>query len=151
MRRFAFRLTPLLMLREIKEGQAARELRDALGAQHELELELSAAQSIAETARTKLENTKGKSVGAFDFAAALADFDRRLAAERSAGENLLKQAEKVEAARRVWEQAVREVKTVEKLREKAAQAFRKEESRKEQIQLDEVGTRIPVAPLSIHS
>jgi len=151
MKRFTFRLNPLLMLREIKEGEAARELRDALVAQQKLEVALNVAQGVAESARAKLENTEGRSIGALDFAAALADFDRKLAVERSAGESLRKQGEKVEAARRVWEQAVLELKTVGKLREKAANAHQREVSRKEQIQLDEVGMRFPKTIMSTQS
>jgi|GEM_PF-1829561 len=139
MNRFNFRLNPLLMLREMQETETARALREALASQQKLEVALSAAQSLSETARVNLDKTEGRKTGAVDFVAALADFDRKLAAERSAGEDLRKQAERVAAARRVWEQAVTELKTVAKLREKAAQLHRKEEARREQLQLDEVG------------
>lgn len=151
MKRFTFRLNSLLMLREIKEGEAARELRDALGAQQKLEVALNIAQGVAESARAKLENTEGRSIGALDFSAALADFDRKLAVERSAGEKLRKQVEKAEAARRIWEQAVLELKTVGKIREKAALAHQREVSRTEQSQLDEVGMRFPKTIMSSQS
>lgn len=151
MRRFNFRLNPLLMLREMKESEAARALRDALARQQTLEVALSVAQSLSEAARVNLDRTEGKRMGAVDFVGALADFDRKLSEERSAGENVRKQSERVASARQAWEQAVTELKTVGKLREKAAQVHRKGEARREQLQLDEVGARFAGTTMSTQS
>lgn len=148
MNRFNFRLNPLLMLREMQESEAARALRDALASQQRLEVALSVAQSFTEAARVNLDKTEGSRMGAVDFAGALADFDRKLAAECCAKEDVRKQSERVAAARRVWEQAVTELKTVGKLREKAARLHRKEEARREQLQLDEVGARFAGTSMS---
>lgn len=149
MRKFRFKLSGLLTLREMHEDAKAELLRMALQREKSLEEALVMATGNTEMSRAKLENLGGASVTAANYVSALADFEKKLAEERSAESELQRQRQTVQAARDAWSVAAMDVKTVQKLKDKASDLHMKVIRHKEQIQNDEAGARFSGTAFSI--
>lgn len=151
MKRFRFRLQSLLFLRELREAQAATVLAQKLEQQRRLEHELVQAQARSETARANLLQAKGKRFAPQDHSAALADFDRTVAQERSAEKALLVHTKILDQARLAWAEAGKELKAVNNLRGRAEDRHFQEATRLEQAEMDEAASRIAGASYSLPS
>lgn len=151
MRRFRFRLQSLLVLRELRESQAATVLAQKLEQQRCLEQALAQAQASSEVARANLLQTEGKRIAAQDHTAALADFDRMVAQERSAEKTLLAHAKELELARLAWAEAGKELKVVNNLRGKAEERHFHEAAHRDQAEMDAAAGRIAGASYSLLS
>jgi len=151
MKRFRFRLQSLLLLRELRESQAAHVLAQKLEHQKRLEQDLAQAQARSESARARLYQAEGKRFAAQDQAAALADFDRTLALEAASEKALQAHEKPLAMARQAWAEAGRDVKVVSNLKGKAEERHRHEAARSEQAQMDEAASRIVGGSLSVLS
>ncbi len=151
MKRFRFRLQSLLLLRELRETQAATVLAQKLEQQRRLEHELTQAQARSEAARANLLQTEGKRFAPQDHSAALADFDRTVALERTAEKAVLAHTKILEQARLAWAEAGKELKAVNNLRGRAEDRHIQEAARREQAQMDEAASRIAGASYSLLS
>ena len=151
MKRFRFRLQSLLFLRELRETQAATVLAQKLEQQRRLEHELVQAQARSEAARANLLQAEGKRFAPQDHSAALADFDRTVAQERSAEKALLAHTKILDQARLAWAEAGKELKSVNNLRGRAEERHFEEATRREQAEMDEAASRIAGASYSLPS
>lgn len=151
MKRFSFRLKGLLVLRELRETQAANLLAERLAHQGRLEQAWEQAQARAEAARANLWQAEGTRFGPHAHTAALADFDRRLADERAAQTAVQNHAKPLALARQAWAEAGRNVKIVSNLRAKAEERHLHQAARVEQAELDEAASRIVSASPSLLS
>ncbi len=151
MKRFCFRLQSLLLLRELRETQAATVLAQKIEHQRRLEHELVQAQARSELARANLLQAEGKRFAPQDHSAALADFDRTVAQERSAEKALLAHTKILDQARLAWAEAGKELKSVNNLRGRAEERHFQEATRREQAEMDEAASRIAGASYSLPS
>ena len=151
MKRFRFRLQSLVFLRELRETQAATVLAKKLEQQRRLEHELVQAQARSELARANLLQAEGKRFAPQDHSAALADFDRTVAQERSAEKALLAHTKILDQARLAWAEAGKELKSVNNLRGRAEERHFQEATRREQAEMDEAASRIAGASYSLPS
>lgn len=142
MKRFRFRLQSLLVLRELRETQAANALAQKLEQQRRLEQDLAQAQARSEAARAQLYQAEGKRFAPQDHSAALADYDRTLALENSAEKALQAHEKPLAMARQAWAEAGRDVKVVTNLRGRAQERHLQEAARIEQAEMDEAASRI---------
>jgi flagellar FliJ protein len=144
MRRFEFRLEPVL--RHKRRHEQAAELRLALAAAAE-----QAARSRVDELRLQLDRlAQEMSAGRTDSAGAwLARFERsdRLGAALRAAESVLAESVRAhEEAGRLRVRAGIEVEALQTLRTQQWEAHRREEQRHEQARLDETGLRGWVPP-----
>ena len=151
MKRFRFRLQSLLLLRELRETQAATVLAQKLEQQRRLEQELAQAQARSELARANLLQAEGQRFAPQDHAAALADFDRTVAQERSAEKALGAHTKILEQARLAWAEAGKELKAVTNLRGRAEDRHVQAAARREQAEMDEAAARIAGATYALLS
>ena len=151
MKRFRFRLQSLVFLRELRETQAATVLAQKIEHQRRLEHELVQAQARSELARANLLQAEGKRFAPQDHSAALADFDRTVAQERSAEKALLAHTKILDQARLAWAEAGKELKSVNNLRGRAEDRHFQEATRREQAEMDEAASRIAGASYSLPS
>jgi flagellar export protein FliJ len=151
MTRFRFRLQSLVLLRELRETQAATVLAQKLEQQRRLDHELAQAQARSEVARANLLQTEGKRFAPQDHAASLADFDRTIAQERGAEKALLAHARILEETRQAWAEAGKELKAVKNLRGRAEDRHFQDAARREQAEMDEAARRIAGASYSLLS
>ena len=151
MKRFRFRLQSLLLLRELRETQAATALAQKLEQQRRLERELAQAQARSEVARANLLQTEGKRFAPQDHAAALADFDRTISQERSKEKAVAAHAKILEETRQAWAQAGQALKAVKNLRGRAEDRHFLATARSEQVEMDEAARRIAGASYSLLS
>src|SRR4029078_9241117 len=136
---FKFRLQPLLRLRIAERDQRRAELANAIRAEEMLRGELR--KRADERAEPVQRGRKLKSPGSANVDALLQThrYERVLAAQSRRLETKTPQAQ-AEADRRrlVLVEAARQVRVLEKLRERQAAAHRREADRLETKQLDEV-------------
>ena len=135
---FHFRLQTLLRLRSAERDQRRADLAKAIRAEEMLRGEL---RSLAEQQAQAVEHgRKLKSPGSADidsllqahrYAVILAAQERQLAAQ------LAQVEQETERRRQVLVEADRQVRVLEKLRERQAAAYRKEVERREVKQFDE--------------
>jgi flagellar export protein FliJ len=151
MKRFRFRLQSLVFLRELRETQTATVLAQKIEHQRRLEHELVQAQARSELARANLLQAEGKRFAPQDHSAALADFDRTVAQERSAEKALLAHTKILDQARLAWAEAGKELKSVNNLRGRAEERHFEEATRREQAEMDEAASRIAGASYSLPS
>jgi len=142
MRKFTFKLNGLLLLGEMRESEAATALRESISVQLRHEASLSLARNKMDEARARIERSASSSVDVFSHVGALADLDNKAAIVNAAELELKKQLKKVESARSVWTIAATELKIVQKLKAKAASSHLREANYKEQLELDEAGSRL---------
>ena len=151
MKRFRFRLQSLVFLRELRETQAATVLAQKIEHQRRLEHDLVQAQARSELARANLLQAEGKRFAPQDHSAALADFDRTVAQERSAEKALLAHTKILDQARLAWAEAGKELKAVNNLRGRAEERLFQDATRREQAEMDEAASRIAGASYSLPS
>jgi flagellar FliJ protein len=151
MKRFRFRLQSLLVLRELRETQAANALAQKLAEQRRLEADLAQAQARSEAARAQLYQADGKRFAPQDHSAALADFDRTLAQENAAEKAVQAHEKPLAMARQAWAEAGRDLKVVNNLRGRAEERHLHEAARVEQAEMDEAASRIAGGSFSLLS
>lgn len=139
MKRFLFRLEPLLNLRRLKEQQALEAFARELGEQQRLEAELAARTAALE------EAVRGASAADAPSARELAGrhlFVERCERERAeAAERLALQGRRVEAQRARLAELAREREAVERLRDRAHERHEHEEALRQGAFVDELATQ----------
>ncbi len=140
MKKFQFRLQPVMRLREAARDERRQELADALAVEANLREQMRAIEREQQSARHGYTAT----VGAVNV-------DRLLESQRYAtvlelqrrmlDRQLADVAAEIDKRRQAVVEADREVKTVEKLRETQAQRWRFAAERKDQVALDEIAAQ----------
>lgn len=142
MGRFKFRLATLLKLRESTRDERRRALAQAMEAMQILQGRIADVQAEQQRA---IEESRGKQhAGAVDVdhLMQLHRYQWQLKLdERVLNEQLRKVADEVEKRRLALVEADRQVKTLEKLRERQLERYRFEEERRESIRLDEIANQ----------
>lgn len=138
MKKFTFRFDRLLRLRKSRELEQARILRNALVTYRECMASLSNQQTRRDVARRHACGLPALTVAA----GALENLYRAID-NISAGANILASGvrcarETVDAARTEYEKARRDRYTLERLRERRRQTWRREVARQEQREFDEI-------------
>lgn len=131
MARFRFRLQGVLELRAAREEAAKRELRLAQAAVIAAERERDA---LFDKKRRLLGTETHDLVERQTLETAVIHLDDRVRHQRIAIEQLRQESER---AMERWRVAKMDLEVMERLREKAFEAYRLEESRREQAELDE--------------
>jgi flagellar protein FliJ len=137
MRRFSFSLKDLLGLREFREREAQMELAAKTGKVNLLEQELK--RIAGERLRTYAERGAGaRGIGE------LIDSERYLARLESEKERTLRDLAAAEIERQkalaVYQEALKQKKVLERLRDSELEAYKKERERQEGIVLDDIIT-----------
>ena len=132
MRRFRFRLAPLLRLRAQFERSARRELATAMAAVAAVERQIEAARASLRDCADQA--ARGDSVGRFarSLEAGLRRHQFRLERQRVDAERRL------DAVRADYAQKARDRRTLERLRDQQRDAHRQALQRAEQAELDEL-------------
>lgn len=135
MKRFVFGLEKILKLRNYAEQEARLELGRTVGALAEIETDLkylAEARFIAAEEQVA-EGTNADNIRHYMYYIARLDNEK---------ERLLKEAalaeQKVEEARKVYLEAAREKKAMEKLKEKSEKAYKKNTLSEEQKTMDDI-------------
>jgi flagellar FliJ protein len=137
MKRFNFKLEKVLRLRKYREDEAKTELGRAIGALTEIEnnIKNTAAARVA-AARQRFAGVNGTAMLSWD------NYIRRLEQET---EKLLQEAVKAELVvqekRDVYIEASKELKIMEKLKEKSEEEYRKECNDAQARELDDLPVR----------
>lgn len=132
MRRFRFRLAPLLRLRAQLERSARRELATALGALDAVEQRLAAATAGVRDCGDQGVRTDAVGQLARGLETGLRRFQWRLGKQRVDAQK------KVDAVRADYAQKARDLKALQRLRDQQRTAWRQEVLRAEQTELDEL-------------
>ncbi len=137
MKRFRFPLKSVATVRTLAELRAREKFSSALQAHLEVERRLAAIRARIAEYEKNLRLMRAGTFRPSDQAAALAAIRAETAlATKTEGE--LAQARKaLEAARYAWLEARRDQRVIEKLEERAKQAYRYEVAREDQLALDE--------------
>lgn len=137
MKRFRFRLQPVLQLREMRERRARDQLAAAVQRLVEAEQELIRLRDREQTLAGELRQQRQELHRPGEAVAAQWALDR-LAREASVLEARRDEAlELRDQAHAIWLQTRLEMKVIERLQERDARHFRDEAVRQEQLQLDE--------------
>jgi flagellar FliJ protein len=137
-KRFLFRLEPLLNLRRLKEQQALEAFAREVAEQQRLEAELSRRTARLQQA---LAGTGAGEPSARALAERQAFVERRERERAETAERLLLQTRRVEAQREQLAELVREREVVERLRERAHERHEHEEAQRQSTLLDELATQ----------
>lgn len=132
MRRFRFRLAPLLRLRAQLERNARRELAAALGALDAIEQRLAAATAGVRDCGEQGVRTDAVGHLARGLETGLRRLMWRLGKQRTEAQ------QKVDVARTDYAQKARDLKALQRLRDQQRDAWRLEAQRVEQAELDEL-------------
>ena len=145
MKRFNFKLDKVLKLREFLEDQSKIELGQAIGALSGIENEIKMTAQARKTAA--IQRFAGVNMAANNPAQSncgidMLDWDNYIARLNVETEQLLKKAAQaelvVEEKREIYLSASRDVKVLEKLREKQAKEYRREYFAAETRELDDL-------------
>ena len=140
MKRFSFNLEKVLGLRKHREQEAKIELGRAVGVLTEIE------NRIRETAANRRRAAAERFTDAGSTAAILA-WDRYIIRLDQEAERLLREAAEaqlaVEERRALYLEASRELKVLEKLREKREKEYRRETLAAETAELDDLWRKMP--------
>lgn len=132
MRRFRFRLAPLLRLRAQFERNSKRELAASMAAVHVVDQRLAAAAQGLQDCAAQAATAGAVGLLARSLEDGLRRHQWRLRAE------LQKAQQKAEAARLDWLQRSRDLKTLQNLRDQRRADWRAEVLKAEQAELDEM-------------
>ncbi|MCG8587584.1 MAG: flagellar export protein FliJ [Pirellulales bacterium] len=142
MAKFEFRLATLLKLRIAERDERRSELAEALKALAIIDERTGQIESEVHLARSAVQQAVGEQTVAVDTLLDNQRYELQLMAEKKAAEE---QREKVavetDRRRSVLVEADRQVKTLEKLRDREHQQHRVREERREAKQIDEVAVR----------
>jgi flagellar FliJ protein len=138
-KRFAFRLERLRELRERAEREQAAVLGAAMRTEHERQGALERARAAAERART---GASAVAMAAPQLAGLLQnlDFAHGMASERvdAAAAELSAATEQVDEQRTLYGEKRRDLRVIEKLKERRLDAWREDSAREEQKETDGV-------------
>ena len=143
MPKFVFKLDPVLRHRKQVEQERQRELAEAQAEMVRLEGQLRALDASVRDGRDDLRGNR--LIGTLDmrFLAAHRRFEHAVRQEAVAvAQAMARQQARVQEAQGRLAEAAKERKILEKLRERHLDAWRAEQSRKEGIEADEVGSQI---------
>jgi len=138
-KRFLFRLEPLLNLRRLKEQQALEAFAREVAEQRRLEVELS--RRTARLEQAVAGAAAAPELSARDLAERQAFVERRERERLEAVARLELQTKRVEAQRSRLTELSREREAVERLRERAHERHEHEEARLQTAFLDELATQ----------
>ena len=143
MKQFRFRLQPLLRLRKQQEDQKKRAVGALLTQIHDLQRQ---ALELAEAIKAEGETLKQQYVqGNVDlnwvshYRRYVTSVQRAIAERIQAATNI---QEKLHHARRDLAEAAKQTKILEKLKERQQKQYEREWQRKENRELDEIGTKV---------
>ncbi|MDR0869768.1 MAG: flagellar export protein FliJ [Planctomycetaceae bacterium] len=142
---FSFRLEPLITIRDNVLKKKQGELAKAYEARRIVETKRteidSALKSVLENGRTMIQPGKAVNV---DFLLGLRRQEMYLLADRNdCDEKIRILDEEIERRRQIVIEANKELKTVEKLKEKKREIYNAEQTRRETVEMDEVaGNRV---------
>lgn len=143
MNRFRFRLETLLKLREDHRRQRRAELAEAFEAEKILQLQADGVAAELAAARTRSRDAAQPGELNIDELIELGRHVLQLQAQRlSVAQRQARIREEVERRREVLAEADRQVRMLEKLREKQQDAYLRETLRQEQKELDELAVRV---------
>ncbi|MBL0938523.1 MAG: flagellar export protein FliJ [Gemmatimonadaceae bacterium] len=135
---FKFRLQRILELREQHEQAKARELAAAQSAAEEAQKAKDALASLRANSHAQIHSTTnaGPRVGHLQqLGTVLASLDERLIV----ADDLVKEADAgVHQAKTLLEDAARDRRVLDRLKERHAEAWRAEEAQKDRVQMDEI-------------
>jgi flagellar FliJ protein len=137
-KRFLFKLEPLLNLRRLKEEQARQAFAREVAEQHRLEAELSVRTVRLEEA---VRGAAAFELSARDLAQRQAFVERCERERAEAAARITVQAGRVEAQRAQLAELAREREAVERLRERAHERHEREEAQRQTAFLDELATQ----------
>jgi flagellar export protein FliJ len=142
MRRFRFRLAPLLRLRAQLERQARRELAVAMGAVSAIDQKIAATdQGLRDCEQ---QAARGDSIG--QLAKALENGLRRH--RWRLGKQLQEAQQRLDVVRNDYAAKARELRTLQNLRDQKKAAWRVEVTQQEQAELDELAAMARTAQAS---
>ena len=139
---FRFRLESVLKLRETERQQRRTELAQGLEAERILERQAHALSAELMVARNRYRQSALPGEVDVDQLMELQRYVLHIVAQANAlGQRQASVREEVERRRRALIEADRQVRLLEKLRQKQHEAFDRERAKLEQKELDEVGAR----------
>jgi flagellar export protein FliJ len=142
-RRFVFRLETVQRVRALREQQAQRDLAAERAAITQLEQANAAAQrEIAATHDRLVGAQRGAQIDATELARGRAWVAQLRAQILQREHQIAQHAAKLEALLDVWRMARKELKVIEKLRERRYAAYADDLRRREQLEQDEVAQRM---------
>src|SRR5215218_6103290 len=143
MSKFVFRLASVLRHREHVEQERQRDLAIAQGEMTRLRAELKALNDALQGSAAEMK--AGHLTGSLDVNYLAAHRRYTVAMQRqglSLVQEMARQQKKVDEAQRLFDEAAKERKVIEKLRERQHERWASEAGRKEAAQLDEVGMQM---------
>lgn len=132
MRRFRFRLAPVLRLRAQLERTARRELATAMGTLASVDQKLAAADAGLRDCADQASRADGVGQLAKGLEQGLRRHHWRLQKQRQEAQ------QRLDVVRADYTQKARDLKTLQKLREQQREAWRLDAQRAEQAELDEL-------------
>ena len=142
MKKFTFRFTTLLKLREADRDQRRSEFADAQRALEMIDDRIAELEQEMKAARQVIQSTASVGEVAVDVLLDNQRYELMLLAERKSVDPQRAQvAEETDRRRLALVESDRQVKTLEKLREKQQQRHRAEQDQRMTKQLDEVAQR----------
>jgi len=132
MRRFRFRLAPVLRLRAQLERTARRELATAMGAMATVDQKLAAAAAGLRDCADQASRADGVGQLAKGLEQGLRRHHWRLQKQRAEAQ------QRLDVVRADYTQKARDLKALQKLRDQQREAWRLEAQRAEQAELDEL-------------
>jgi flagellar FliJ protein len=142
MPRFRFRFATLLKLRENERRQRQIELAQALEAERLLKSQAESIAAEISTAKVSVRNASSPGEVPVDSLLELQRYSLQLAAQAAAiAEQLGRIRAEVDRRRQIVVEADRQVRTLEKLRDKQAEAFRSAAEQEEQKRIDEIAQK----------
>ena len=143
MKQFRFRLQPLLRLRKQQEDQKKRAVGALLSQIHDLQRQ---ALELAEAIKAEGDTLKQQYIqGNVDlnwvshYRRYVTSVQRAIAERIQTATNI---QEKLHQARRDLAEAAKQTKILEKLKERQQNQYEREWRRKENLELDEIGTKV---------
>jgi flagellar export protein FliJ len=148
MTRFHFRLKTLLKLRENDRDGRRLELTEALRAEDILNEQMAIVRAEADWLKNQCRKAAGPGRVDVDRLLTAGRYELTLRAqERQLLDQQARLAEEIERRREALAAANREVKVLEKLRDRQAERHRREEDSRAQKQLDEIAQQRAVAAM----
>ncbi len=140
MKRFSFRLDPLLRLREQAEQQALEAFARELCVRSQLEAELRETTTLLDAAAAATALDRGTRIDATELALRQAYVERRERERAEAEARMVAQEERVDAQRHRVEECARDRRAVERLRDRARARHERDESQRQNALVDDLAT-----------
>lgn len=140
MKRFSFRLDPLLRLRKQAEQQALEAFARELTVRSQLEAELRETTTLLDAAAAATAIDAGTRIDAVELALRQAYVERRERERADAQARVAAQEERLDAQRQRLEECARDRRVVERLRDRAWARHEREEAQRQNALVDDLAT-----------